>query len=65
MKQPHRYVVTLIIDTDKHLPDLGEMIANRAWTIDGVNNVGYIHTAVLAVPSDSTSLVEAESSIVL
>ena len=34
-----RTVITLVVDHDKHINDLHTLIANRSYSIDGVNNV--------------------------
>ena len=34
-----RTVITLVVDHDKQINDLHTLIANRSYSIDGVNNV--------------------------
>lgn len=51
MKTMKKTVVTLIISHEKELPDLPQLCAGRAWTLDGVRFVEV--TAAKPIPIEA------------
>jgi hypothetical protein len=58
MKMKYKTVVVLVVEHEGELPDLGNMVAQRAYTLDKVSDVQYAITGVfLPIPT-----VEAKTS---
>jgi hypothetical protein len=43
-------LVIIEIDHNKPLPDLADLVAQRAWTLSGVNNVELINQQTIGDP---------------